>query len=482
VVACGHPLGSAAALEAFAAGGTAMDAAVAAAAALWVVIPNACGVGGDALFLVDRGGGEDVVAFNGFGVAPAGIGDAVPADGGGTVSVPGAVAAVADGVARFGRLELGAVLAPAVRLAADGFPVGELLLAARDAQRGRLERTAAGWGLLDAGPRPGARWRQPELARTLEAIAQGGPDAFYRGPLAAAIARAAQEDGGRLAEADLAAHRTVVRAPVRGRHRGAALTVQPPASQALLALMALAAVAAHAPADGPQRAHLTVEAIEAAFAHRDAVVVEGEALLERALELDPLRAGRRGGPRGANFTTAVTTADGDGTVVSMLVTVFEDFGSAVLVPEGGFVLTDRLLGFSRDPGSPNAPAPGRHPVHTLSPTLVAHDGLRFALATPGADGQVQTLTQVIQALVDDGLDLPAALARPRWRSREGVLEVEEGMDAQVVAHLEARGHAVERHPDGDVRFGSAAVAGVDEATGTLFAVPDPRREVHAACL
>jgi gamma-glutamyltranspeptidase/glutathione hydrolase len=164
----------------------------------------------------------------------------------------------------------------------------------------------------------------------------------------------------------------------------------------------------------------------------------------------------------------------------MLVTVFDDFGSAVLVPEGGFLLTNRLTGCSSDPRSPNAPLAGRRPVHTLSPSLVEVDGLAFALATPGADGQVQTLLQVVQALVDEGLDLPGALARPRWRSREGVLEVEDDLPARVLASLEARGHLLERHPAGAARFGAAAAAGVDEAGGTLFAVPDPRREVHAA--
>jgi gamma-glutamyltranspeptidase/glutathione hydrolase len=164
----------------------------------------------------------------------------------------------------------------------------------------------------------------------------------------------------------------------------------------------------------------------------------------------------------------------------MLVTVFDDFGSAVLVPEGGFLLTNRLTGCSDDPASPNAPRAGRRPVHTLSPALVEHEGLAFAVATPGADGQVQTLAQLVQALVDDRRDVAEALAAPRWRSREGVLEVEDDLPAAVLGHLEARGHVLERHPAGDGRFGAAVAVGADEAAGTLFAVADPRREVHAA--
>jgi gamma-glutamyltranspeptidase/glutathione hydrolase len=481
-VACGHPLGSAAALEVFMAGGNAVDAAVAAGAALGVVLPEACGLGGDALALVRPGDGGPVVAYNGWGAAPRAVPERIPHDGGGTVPPPGVVRAWADMLAEAGTRELGAVLAPAIRLAEDGVPPGAPLLAARDTQRRRLERTAGSFGLLDPALRPGSRWRQPELARTLRAVAGGGPDAFYAGDLAEAIARAAQADGGSLAPEDLAGHRTLVRAPLAGRHGAIGLTVQPPPSQAILALMALGAVARHGPADAPQRAHLAVEAIEAAFAHRDDVATDRaeDRLLALELALDPERAGLRGGPRGYSHTTAVATADGEGTVVSMLVTVFDDFGSAVLVPEGGFLLTNRLTGCSDDPASPNAPRAGRRPVHTLSPALVEHRDLAFALATPGADGQVQTLLQIVQGLEDEGLDVPAALAAPRWRSQDAVLEVEDDLPAEVLRHLEARGHVLERHPAGAGRFGAAVAVGVDAADGTLFAVADTRREVHAA--
>ncbi|CAA9528534.1 MAG: NADH-ubiquinone oxidoreductase chain H [uncultured Solirubrobacteraceae bacterium] len=305
---------------------------------------------------------------------------------------------------------------------------------------------------------------------------------LYASSLSTSEIVAAQADGGSLAPEDLASHRTLVRAPLAGRHGATGLTVQPPASQAILALMALGAVAAHGPADAPQRAHLAVEAVEAAFAHRDDVATDGaeDRLLALELALDPERAGRRGGPRGYSHTTAVATADAEGTVVSMLVTVFDDFGSAVLVPEGGFLLTNRLTGCSDDPASPNAPRAGRRPVHTLSPALVEHGDLAFAVATPGADGQVQTLLQIVQGLEDGGLDVAAALAAPRWRSQDAVLEVEDDLPAEVLEHLEARGHVLERHPAGSGRFGAAVAVGVDATAGTLFAVADTRREVHAA--
>jgi gamma-glutamyltranspeptidase/glutathione hydrolase len=168
-----------------------------------------------------------------------------------------------------------------------------------------------------------------------------------------------------------------------------------------------------------------------------------------------------------------------GTVVSMLISVFDDFGSAALVPEGGFVLNDRLAGFSADQASPNAAAPGRRPVHTLSPALLEHGGRLLALATPGADGQVQTLVQVVDGLVGDGAGVPEVLARPRWRSQEARVLVEESFPDALADELSARGHELERLPDGDGLFGGMAVSGVDGCEGTVLAAADPRRETWA---
>ncbi|MEA2270061.1 MAG: gamma-glutamyltranspeptidase / glutathione hydrolase [Solirubrobacteraceae bacterium] len=476
-VACGHPLAAGAAIEVIAAGGGAADAAVAAAAVLAVVLPDACGLGGDAMILV-RAPGAAPVAFNGSGAAPAGLRLPVPDDGGGTVGVPGAVAAWCDLHAAFGRLDLGAVLAPAVRLARGGFAVGDPLLQTVAAQRRRLLAGAPGWELLAPGLAAGTAVAQPALARTLERIGAEGPDALYAGALAEAIGRAT---AGHVAAADLAAHRTSVLEPIAGRYRDATLLVQPPVSQAVLAVLVLRGLDGRE-GDRLARTHAAVELVEAAFAHRDRVVTPDATRDLAAVELDfdPGRAGRRGGPRGYNHTTAITSADGDGTVVSMLSSLFDDFGSAVLVPEGGFMLNDRLLGFSPDPASPNAAAPGRRPVHTLSPAVLETGDRVMALATPGADGQVQTLVQLTDRIVGDGEPLGSALAAPRWRSIERHLAVEGGFDAELAAALARRGHEVVLEPPGDALFGAACVAGVDTAAGTLFAAADGRRETWAA--
>jgi gamma-glutamyltranspeptidase/glutathione hydrolase len=475
--ACGHPLGAAAAVEAIAAGGSAVDAAVAAAATLSVVLPEACGLGGEAMLLVAPAGAPPV-ALNGAGRSPAALQPPVPADGGGTVAVPAAVPAWLDAHARFGRLDLGRLLAPALRLAREGVPASASTLGALRGQRPRLERTAPGFPFLAAGLRPGARVPQPALARTLDLVARVGRDAFRVGPLAEAIARAVRADGGAMTPEDLARHATAVGAPVTAGRLGLELAVQPPRSQATLLPMALGALERSGAQGEAERAHVLVEALEAAFAHRDALA-EPDAvgrLLAAELDVDPERAQRRGGPRDYAHTTAVCAADAEGLLVAMLISVFDDFGSAVLVPEGGFLLNDRLLGFT---APPNHARPGEAPVSTLSPALVADGERRLAIATPGADAQVQTLAQVLVA-VAAGAGLPEAIERPRFRAVEGRLTVERDAGETLLAALRAKGHDVVELEPGDATTGAVAAAGIDRATGTPFAAADPRRETWAA--
>jgi gamma-glutamyltranspeptidase/glutathione hydrolase len=247
-----------------------------------------------------------------------------------------------------------------------------------------------------------------------------------------------------------------------------------------MALDALERSGAATPGD---RAHVSVEAIEAAFVRKHELNADGaaERLLAEPLEVDPSApAQRRGGPLGGLHTTSVATAGADGEVVSMLVSVYDLFGCGVLVPECGFVLNDRLAGCSTDPDLPNYVAGGRRPVHTLSPSLASDSVRTFALATPGADGQVQTLLQVIDAIATDGENIPRALDRPRWRSSEGRLGIESDYDPDVLAELERRGHELHRMAPGSPGFGAAVAAGIDSRTGTPFAASDPRGGAWAA--
>lgn len=481
VCACGHPLGTTAALDAFRAGGTAADAAVAAALALSVVLPDACGLGGDAFALVQRAGERAATAYNGSGRAPALMTGAVPVDGGGTVAVPGAIAAWWDILGTHGALDPEQLLAPAVRLAREGFPLGGDTGRALGAHRARLARGAPDHALSAPGLRTGSLIRQPVLATTLERLAEHGPSVFYAGGLAEQIARAVQDDGGMMTVDDLAAHSTEVLSGLLSTRLGRELVVAPPVSQAALIPVALGSLERAAPTGAASRLHAAVEAIEAAFAYRHELT--SGAAAERLLRVEPPvidleRAARRGGPRSDAHTTAIATADSEGTLVSMLISVFDDFGSSLWVHEGGFLLNDRLQGFTA-PGS--TAVAGARPVSTLSPALLANGSARMALGTPGSDGQVQTIVQLVVAL-DDGLSIEAALDRPRVRSVDGRLAVEEDVEASVLEALRRLGHDVWVRPPGEPRFGAAVAAGVEEDSGTLWAASDPRREAWAAAL
>jgi gamma-glutamyltranspeptidase/glutathione hydrolase len=481
-VACGHPLAASVGVEIFRQGGGAVDAAVATAAALFVLMPQACGVGGDAFMLVRDPDGV-VTAINGSGAAGAAVVPPLERTGAVLAAVPGAVAGICDAHQRFGRLPLEQVLAPAVGLAGGGFPIGGGLLLTIAQERELLDRGAGDWVFLDPDLRPGALVRQPRLAGLLQRIGRQGPQAFYDGDCAGAMERAAGAASGSLAAVDLAQHTSVVRAPVSGSFREFEVTVQPPVSQALIALRALQALERSGAETPGGRAHVAIEALGAAFEDRHEIAAEGaeERLLAQPIEIDPEAPARRiSEPSGGLHTTSAAAAGSDGQVVSMLVSVYDLFGCGVLVPECGFLLNDRLAGCSPDPSSPNAAAPGRRPVHTLSPSLVAHGPRAAAICTPGADGQVQTLVQLIDAIATDGDSLPQALDRPRWRSSDGRLVIESDYDPDVMSELERRGHDLVPLPPGAPALGVAVAAGYDARTRTPFAASDPRGGAWAA--
>jgi gamma-glutamyltranspeptidase / glutathione hydrolase len=384
--------------------------------------------------------------------------------------VPGIVDAWCVLSKRHGRLPLGRVLEPATRLARAGVRVSGDLAATLARHRERLLRGgASGWVVFDQ--RAGASVEQLLLASMLERIGAEGRSAFYEGSAASAIARAVQTLGGALSETDLAAHETVVATPVDTAWDDLRIATQPPMSQGVLLNMAVHAMSRLGDFPALLNDHVAVELTEAAFGFR-ADVGLGAALLSRELPVDLERASLRGGPRAILHTAGVAAADADGSVVSSLVSVFDDFGSCVFVPELGIVLNNRAGGFTE---GANAAAPGKRPVHTLAPAMLNTAQGVLALATPGADGQVQTLLQVLTAIHREKLDLARAIARPRWRSEGGQLLIEQshkGIDA-----LAARGHRVKTLPDGDGRFGAVVCAGWID--GQPIAAADWRRETTA---
>jgi gamma-glutamyltranspeptidase/glutathione hydrolase len=455
-VSAAHPLAVAAGQELLNGGGSAADAAIAAQAVLCVVMPDACSLGGDMLALVrgadhDMQADDNVRALNGTGRAPLRL-DHVADDGANSITVPGIVDAWCRLSQDFGQVALAHALAPAIRLARAGVRTSDMLAATLAKHRERLVRGGAhGWAFFDASPH--SLIRQPELAAVLQAVGAAGRSAFYGGSAARQIAAVVEALGGALDERDLEAHETVLARPIETAWDDMVVSTQPPMAQGILlnlSVQALGRLGRFAPSLAD---HVAIELTNAAFAHRDDVA-EGLALLDRPLAIDLERAANRSGPRAYLHTAGVACADAQGMVISSLVSVFDDFGSCVFVPALGITLNNRAGGFT---GGANAAAPGKLPVHTLAPALLTMPEGTVALATPGADGQVQTLLQVLMGLRCAGLDLAAAIARPRWRSENGMLLIEEGHAGREA--LAALGHRIVSCPDGDARFGAVVSAG-----------------------
>ncbi len=465
-----HPWAVDAALRALDAGGCAVDGAIAAHAVTCVLLPHAAGLGGDLLALVRTGDGE-CLAVNGCGAAPTKPMPGVLTEGGTSVTVPGLVSAWLSMHERWGRLPLETLLEPAITLARDGIIPGPSLSRAAHCHRDRLDRYGAmGWPHLDQNP-----WQQPALARLLGRVSRGGRSAFYEGDIADAVVSAAEAGGGTLSLADLSAHKTEVCAPLTCELPEGTLLVQPPPTQGVILARSLRWLTEQGPSVGEEVTdHLLVELAEAAFLDREGSR-RGAALLDTDLQvlLGPAR--RRGGPRGYLHTAATAVADRDGMTVSSLISVFDQFGSGVFVPEAGIILNNRAAGFT---SGENAYQPGGHPVHTLAPAMIASDRGSLALATPGADGQVQTLLQVIVALIWRGAPLDEAISALRWRSQDAELLVERGHPAGP--HLRESGHVVRDLDPGNDLFGAVAAAGWHH--GIAFAAADWRRTNSAAAI
>ena len=434
MVATSHPLATQAGLRALRRGGNAVDAALAAAAVLTVVEPTDNGPGGDAFAIVWRDG--ELHGLNGSGRSPAVIDELrVDASGPRSVTVPGAVRAWADLAERFGRFGLDAALEPAADLAQRG-----LACSARIADK---------WAQAENTPWPapglGGHYQLPDLAETLRAIAVDGPDAFYTGGLAEAIAAVCW-----LSEADLAAHRSEWVEPLRHPYRGVEVCELPPNGQGAAALIALGIYEGLEPG-----LHSQLEAMKLAFADVHAYVAD-ESLPAMLLDRGHLAARRALVqsdraiapppsilPKGG--TTYLCAVDDEGTAISMIQSVYGSFGSGVVPPGTGVALQNRAAGFVETEGHPNRLAPARRPFHTIIPGMLLVDGrLLGPFGVMGGAMQPQGHFQVVSHLVDEGADPQAALDAPRWRVEEGgVVQLEPGLWAEENA-LRALGHDVRR--------------------------------------
>jgi len=545
MAATSQPLAVAAGLEILARGGNAADAAVSAAAALNVTEPTSTGIGGDAFALYYDAQTGQVTALNGSGRAPASLTiDLVKRAGlfsniqypitnpyhPYTITAPGACSAWCDLVERHGRLTIADVLAPAIRLAEEGFPVAPITAYfwARGVKR-QLSHSLHGGELTVAGraPRAGEIFHNPGLARTFRAVAEGGKAAFYQGQIAEAVAEVIAQAGGCLTVADLAAHEATWDDPISTTYRGYRIWECPPNGQGLAALLGLNILegfdlAATDPLSA-ERLHLQIEALRLAFADTRWYVADPAfspapisyllskdyAAQRRAL-INPQRATldqQRGSPLASSDTVYLSVVDGEGNACSFINSNYMGFGTGI-VPKGwGFTLQNRGHNFSLDPHHPNALAPGKRPYHTIIPSVITKDrergtedgadqssvsglpsGELFAcFGVMGGFMQPQGHLQVASALIDDHLDPQGALDRPRFCIQDGEaggrVAFEQGIPKKVVQTLADMGHPSEVIAGYERSlFGRGQIILRDTQSGILWGGSDPRADGCAMSL
>lgn len=520
VVSTSQPLAAQAGLRLLQAGGNAVDAAIAAAAALTVLEPVSNGLGSDAFCLVHDG--RQLHALNASGRAPAAWtrerfvakygSDAKtpPRRGVDSVTVPGAVSAWVELSRRFGKLPFADLLQPAIAYARDGAAVAPIVAAKWAAALPQLhDQPGYAHSFMPEGtraPRPGELWRFPAAARALELIARTRGEAYYRGEIARAIAAHLQAHGGAMTEADLAAHRCDWVDPVSLQAYGHTLHELPPNGQGLATLIALGIAKrfdlAAMPPDAAPTLHLQIEAMKLGFADAYRYIADPAAmrvtpaellddayLAARAKLIDPKRAqvfeaGAPGDLHRRGGTVYLGAADASGLMVSFIQSNYQGFGSGVVEPTFGISLQNRGHGFSLDAASENVVAPGKRPFHTIIPAFLtdADGAARMSFGVMGANMQPQGQLQTLLRMLVFGQHPQMACDAPRWRFNEGLdINVEAGMNRDAVEGLLARGHQLSVIDDPYQDFGAGQFIWRlgDAAHEGYAAASDPRRDGQA---
>jgi gamma-glutamyltranspeptidase / glutathione hydrolase len=512
-VATSQPLATSAGLEMLWRGGNAVDAAIAAAAVLNVVEPHMTGIGGDAFAILWSGREKRLVGLTAAGGAGALMTadeirrrghEGVPQTGGGSITVPGALAGWSGLLERYGRFGLDTVLRPAIRLAEQGFPVSPIIArdwAAETARLGQDPGSAATF--LDRhGSPPGAgTWfTNPDLAASLRAIADEGPGTLYGGELGRRVVEAVRDRGGFLLESDFASMRPEWVDPIAVPFRGMTVHQLPPPGQGVAALQMLRLVEevdlARLGHNSAEYLHLLIEAKKLAFedvarnvGDPRSMTVDPATLLSDD-HLEPLRRRLAAGGEPASTghddrtmgqdTVYLATADADGTMVSFINSVFSRFGSGVTAPGTGFVLQNRGAGFVLSGDHPNGVAPGKRPFHTLIPGFVTRavpTGLEpwMAFGVMGGSMQPQGHLQLLLNLLVFDMDPQESLDAVRFRHLEGAsVALEVPLAAGVAEALTRRGHQCVRGGD----FGGGQL--VIRLERGYAAASDVRKDGHAA--
>jgi gamma-glutamyltranspeptidase / glutathione hydrolase len=528
-IATSQPLATAAGLKVLQSGGNAIDAAVTAAAVLAVVEPTMNGAGGDLFAIVYSAKDKKVHGLNASGRAPAAATveefkkrnvTRIPLRGELSVSVPGVVDGWSELVAKHGTRTLAQALEPAIKYARDGYAVSEIIADQWKSVESLLakEPDAASTFLINGkAPAAGDVFKNPKLAASLELIAKGGRDAFYKGKIAEAIAATMarkddqQRPKGLITAKDLADHRSDWVEPISTTYRGYQVLELPPNTQGVAALEMLNLMEGFdLKALGHNSAaylHLMVEAKRIAFADRgswlgDASSTPAKALermlskeyaAERRKEINADKAaadykplsieGRTTpdsgeAPVGRGDTIYLTAADSDGNVVSLIQSLYETFGSGIVAGDTGIVLHNRGNLFSLTAGHPNQIAPGKRPFHTLIPAMVLKDGAPWlSFGVMGGDMQAQGHAQVLANLIDFGMNIQEAGEAARFRHSGAGLALESAFSADARAGLKARGHTL---IDSTGVWGGFQGILIDPKTRVLMAGSDPRKDGMAA--
>jgi gamma-glutamyltranspeptidase / glutathione hydrolase len=516
VIATSQPLATSAGLAVLEAGGNAVDAAVTAAIVLTVTEPHMTGLGGDLFALYWSAEEGRLVGLNGHGRAGSrmtvealreqGL-DRIPGRGAVSVTVPGSLRGWADLLERYGTLSLAQAMAPAIRLADEGFPVSPVVARDWGQQVGALsdDEGARATFLVDGerAPEAGEWFRNPDYARTLRRIAEGGPEVFYGGELGREVVEGLEALGGFLTLDDLRAHRSEWVEPVSVPFRDVRVWQIPPPSQGVAALQMLRILEpfplermGH---NSPEYLHHLVEAKKLAYADLSQYVADpehmrvtvdellSEAYLERRRALiDAHRAMETPDPDpvlDGSETIYLSVADAQGNMISFINSVFNYFGSAVVVPGTGFHLQNRGQGFTMDDGHPNQVAPGKAPFHTIIPAFVTRTGPDgreepwMSFGVMGGAMQPQGHVQVLLNMLLFDMDPQEAIDAVRFRHYSGLrLGVEAALPESVRAALRARGHDVDE-------IGPLAVGGAQAVVRLergWVAGSDPRKDGHAA--
>ena len=488
MVATSHPLATQIGLDVLKDGGNAIDAAIAANAALGLMEPTGCGIGGDLFAIVWDGKTKKLYGLNASGRSPQKLTldyfeeqgmEKIPSHGPLPVSVPGAVDGWFELHQKFGSKPMAEILAPAIDYAEKGFPLTELI--AWYIQRTVPFFESRGFPNIEDTyknqnggklPNEGEIYKNPYLANTYRKIAKGGRDAFYKGEIAQTIGKFIKEQGGFLSAKDLAAHRSEWVEPVSINYRGYDVWELPPNGQGIAALQMLKVLEgfdfSNIEFGSAEHLHLFTEAKKLAFEDRakyyadmdffDVPVAQllSEDYAKSRRELIGKRAGRySAGEISAGETIYMTVADSEGTMISLIQSNYRGMGSGMAPPKLGFMLQDRGELFSLKRGQANTYAPGKRPFHTIIPAFMTKDGKPYvSFGVMGGDFQPMGHTQIVMNLIDFGMNLQEAGDAPRWdhtggaspmgktTTNTGLVRVESGIPYTTLRGLMDKGHKI----------------------------------------